>query len=44
MAISFRQNLFVLALSVFIVIGIFFWDLLTTWGTQVAVSGFQPGP
>jgi NADH-quinone oxidoreductase subunit N len=42
--ISFRQNIYVLALAVFIVVGIFFWDLLTTMGTQYAVGGFQPGP
>lgn len=44
MPISFRQNLFILALSVFIVVGIFFWDLLTMSGTQIAVRGFQPVP
>jgi NADH-quinone oxidoreductase subunit N len=39
--IPFRQKLFVTILAIFVVIGIFFWDALTTWGTAYAVSGFQ---
>ncbi|MFT3882712.1 MAG: NADH-quinone oxidoreductase subunit N [Gemmatales bacterium] len=42
--VTFRQNLFVIALAVFIVVGIFFWDMVTTQGTQIAVHGFQPRP
>lgn len=44
LAIPFRQKLFVMALALLIVIGIFFWDALTTWGGIVAVSGFQAKP
>jgi NADH-quinone oxidoreductase subunit N len=39
--IPFRQKLFVSILAFFVVIGIFFWDALTTYGTVYAVSGFQ---
>lgn len=42
--IPFRQRFFVVALALLIVVGIFFWDVLTTWGTQIAVSGFQVMP
>ncbi len=39
--IPFRQKLFVSILAFFVVIGIFFWDALTIYGTVYAVSGFQ---
>ncbi|MFO0812207.1 MAG: NADH-quinone oxidoreductase subunit N [Gemmatales bacterium] len=44
LGITFRQNLMVLALAMVVVFGIFFWDVLTQWGTLVAVSGFQVRP
>lgn len=42
--ISFRQQLFVLILALFVLFGIFFWDVITLWGCQSAMSGFQRAP
>jgi NADH-quinone oxidoreductase subunit N len=44
LGISVRQNLLVLSLAVLVLIGIFFWDVLASWGALTAVNGFQMKP
>jgi NADH-quinone oxidoreductase subunit N len=41
LSISFRQQLFVLILALFVLFGMFFWDVITLWGSQSAVSDFK---